>query len=204
MTTPEPRAVHPPDKMASVRIIKEFNYLGSVREFSNRYHIGTNMPQTGPQWDNLLTAIMSAEALMFTSFANNGARVVKGVGIGPNSNLPVHELAFEHDGSLPATGLEAVPGDCAALLRCTTPDRSVRNHPIYLFSYWHSVHRDAGAGADRIATSQLAALQAYSDKWLAGFSDGTTTYHRSRPNNGTLITGGVVETFFTHRDLPRS
>jgi hypothetical protein len=45
-------------------------------------------------------------------------------------------------------------------------------------------------------------MSTYAAAWIAGFSDGTATHHRSRPN-GNIVTGAFVETALTHRDLPR-
>lgn len=189
--------------MASVRIVKEFTYRGQVTEFSNRYHIGVNFPSSSGAWDLLLSNIMTAEAKMWPSFADGGARVVRGVGLGPNSNIPVHELVSTHDGQIPLGGIDALPGDVAAIMKCTTPDRSVRNHPIYLFSYFHAAQKNIGSPADELATVQHTAMNTYCSEWLAGFSDGNGLYHRSRPNNGTLITGAAVDPLVTHRDLTR-
>jgi hypothetical protein len=90
------------------------------------------------------------------------------------------------------------------LVKYTTPDKSVRNHPIYLFSYHHAVANQGAADGDLLQNAQHTAMQAFHDKWLVGFSDGSTTYRRSRPNNGTIATSVTVETFLSHRDLPRA
>jgi len=63
----------------------------------------------------------------------------------------------------------------------------------------------AVAGAttpDNLHAQQLSAISFYSGQWLAGHSDGTNTYKRSRPT-GTTVTGYITEPLISHRDLPR-
>jgi hypothetical protein len=107
------------------------------------------------------------------------------------------------DGTLAATATVPAPGDTAVLIRYATPDRSSKNHPVYCFNYYHAARvNNTGTNGDAVPALQLAAMQNYGNAWLAGFSDGATTYHRSRPT-GDLCTGMLVKTNLTHRDLPR-
>jgi hypothetical protein len=93
-------------------------------------------------------------------------------------------------------------GDCAALVRYSTADRSSKNHPIYCFNYYHGVSGGTTVPTvDNLNTAEKTALQTYGNAWIAGFSDGTNTYTRSRPN-GNVCTGAFVEPLVTHRDLP--
>jgi hypothetical protein len=204
MSTAEPRAVHPPDKMASVRIVKQFTYREVARQFSNRYHIGVNFPQTPAAWKTLIDNVAGAETDLFPPLANGGAKIVAGYGLGPNSNIPVHEETYNYDGVLAHDTWSPSPGDAAAIVKYTTPDRSIRNHPIYLWSYYHAVGAQPGVDGDKLNTVQHAAIQAYANAWLTGFSDGSTTYRRSRPNNGTIATAATCELDISHRDLPRA
>jgi hypothetical protein len=74
--------------------------------------------------------------------------------------------------------------------------------PIYLFNYYHGVYIDSVLGVDNWAATQLAAAQTYANAWIAGFSDGTTSYNRAGPN-GATATAALAETLLTHRDFPR-
>ena len=58
------------------------------------------------------------------------------------------------------------------------------------------------ANADFLNSDQRALLQTYASAWITGFSDGTSTHHRTGPN-GHLATGQLVNLQLTHRDLPR-
>jgi hypothetical protein len=187
---------------SSVRIVKQFTYRGATRTFSNRYHIGTAVPPDATHWNTLFDAITAAEKLIYPPPAAPGATIIKAVGYAPGSEVPVASKTY----ALAATGSfsawSACPGDAAALIRYSTPDRSTKNHPIYCFNYYHVVGSNVSTGfPDALNTAQAAAMATYAAAWLTGFSDGTTTYKRSRPS-GDLCTGSFVEPLVTHRDLP--
>ncbi len=187
---------------ASIRVVKQFTYRATVRQFSNRYHIGTNAPPDSTHWTTFSDAVVAAERLIFPNFSSGGAEIVQTVGYAAGSEVPVFVKNYTADGSLNPTGFLPCPGDVAALIRYSTPDRSTKNHPIYCFNYYHAVSAaGSGGNQDVLLASQRTAMQTYAAAWITGFSDGTTTFHRSRPT-GNLVTGSIVESLLTHRDLP--
>lgn len=187
----------------SIRVVKNFTYRGVVRQFSNRYHFGTHLPPDSTHWTTLSDAIVTAEKAIFPPLASGGATIVETVGYAGGSEVPVFTKAYTTDGTLTATGWNACPGDTAALIRYSTSDRSVKNHPIYCFNYYHACSNNGSAATvDNLQTGQKAAMNTYAAAWITGFSDGTTTVNRSRPS-GDLCTGALVEPLLTHRDLPR-
>lgn len=124
------------------------------------------------------------------------------VGYAPGSEVPIFTKTYSTAASGSFASSISAPGDCAALIRYSTPDRSTKNHPVYCFNYYHGVViAQAGTAPDTVIASQVTALQTYAAAWLSGFSDGTTTFHRSRPT-GDLCTGSFVNPTVTHRDLP--
>jgi hypothetical protein len=184
--------------------VKRFLYRGFSREFSNRFHIGINFPANLGAWTTLATNVMNAEAGIYHGEANGGATIVKWQGFAPGSDVPVAEADVSVGGALTGSPWIPAPGDAAMVIKCNTPDKSVKNHPIYLFSFFHTPGISVSASGDPLEVTQHTALQTYANAWLAGFSDGTRTYHRSRPNSGTLITSATAEPMITHRDLPRA
>lgn len=98
---------------------------------------------------------------------------------------------------------QEAPGDAAALVRYATAVRTAKNHPVYLYNYYHGVCIAGTATPDSIWAAQLTAYGAYAATWIgAGFSDGATSYNRAGPN-GATATGVLVEPYITHRDLAR-
>lgn len=147
--------------------------------------------------------MVSHEAAIYQAPASGGCQIVQAVGYAGGSEIPVFTKNYATNGSGAFTAWSPVPGDCAAIARYSTPDRSSKNHPIYCFNYFHGVSAVAGAGSqDTLHAQQLSAISFYSGQWLSGHSDGTNTYKRSRPN-GNTVTGYITEPLISHRDLPR-
>jgi hypothetical protein len=116
--------------------------------------------------------------------------------------VPVWHKTYVTDGVGSFFGSTLTPGDCAALIRYTTDQVSVRNHPIYLFNYYHGVRRDLAGDADDVNSAQLTAYEEYGTDWLDGYSDGVNTYLRAGPRGATALTR-LVHGEITHRDFPR-
>jgi hypothetical protein len=186
----------------SIRVVKQFNYRGVVRTFSNRYHIGTSVPADTGHWTTFSDAIVTAEKACYVPLSAGGAKIVETIGYAPGSEVPVFTKTYTTDGTAAFANTRTTPGDVAVLVRYSTPDRSTKNHPVYCFNYYHGAMADSTATtSDNVNPGMSSALATYGAAWIAGFSDGAVTFHRSRPT-GDLCTGVVVKAFLTHRDLP--
>jgi hypothetical protein len=187
---------------ASIRVVKQFTYRGVLRNFSNRYHFTGGAPSDSTHWTTLSDAIVTAEKAIFIPLANWGAKIIATVGYAGGSEIPVFNKTYTTDGTGTWTSVLTHPGDVANLIRYSTADRSSKNHPIYLFNYYHSAQEQGTVGgADLANAAQRTAMGTYASSWISGFSDGTTNHIRSRPN-GNAATGSLVEANLTHRDLP--
>jgi hypothetical protein len=88
-------------------------------------------------------------------------------------------------------------------MRWTTSARTSKNHPVYLFNYFHGLRRNSGGDINEINTTQITAFNTYCSAWVTGFSDGTITAVRAGPNGAT----GAADlrsspVYATHRDFP--
>lgn len=184
---------------ASIKLIKTFPFKGGIHEFSNRYHFIGGTPPDATHWAQLAGTVVAAEKQIYST----DVAIVQVVGYGPGSDLPLYEELLNVPGTLAnEAGVSHSPGECAALATFTTAARSTKNHPIYLFNYWHGVFtEDAAAGQDTLAPVQHTAMTTYASAWQTGsMNDGTTQYHRSSPR-GAPATSVVVDQFVTHRDF---
>jgi hypothetical protein len=188
---------------ASIRVVKQFTYRGVTRFFSNRYHFTNDAPTTPTRWTTFSDAVVTAEKAVYPSLANQGATIVETVGYAAGSEVPVFTKTYATDGTRSAATYFPSPGDVAGLVRYSTAARTSKNHPLYLFNYYHAVGTDgSGAHKDTWEAGGVSAMQTYVALWIAGFSDGTTTHVRCGPK-GDVATGSLVEVLLTHRDLPR-
>ncbi len=187
---------------ASIRVVKEFNYRGTTRHFSNRYHFTGGAPSDATHWTTLSDAVVTAEKAIYLPEGNWGSKIVQTVGYAGGSEIPVFNKTYTTQGTGTWTSVLSHPGDVAWIVRYSTADRSSKNHPIYLFNYYHSAQEEGTVGgADLMNAAQRTATSTYASSWITGFTDGTTNHIRSRPN-GNAATGSLVETMLTHRDLP--
>lgn len=186
-----------PSTTPSVKIEKSFSYRGSARVFSNRYHFNGGVPADNTHWNTLFDAIVAAEKSIYPT----SVTIVKAVAYEAGSEMPVHDKTYSQAGTGNFTFGTKCPGDCAAVLRYATTARSSRNHPIYLFNYFHGVFYSTGATPDTLDVDQADAISDYATLWIAGFSDGTITAVRAGPH-GATATSELVHTEVRHRDFP--
>lgn len=183
----------------SVRVIKSFSFKGGSRKWSNRYHFNGGVPADSTHWHTLFDAVTAAEKACLKT----NTTIVQALGYAAGSDVAVDSKVYSLAGTYPASGAEeSAPGECAALIRWSTAAKSTKNHPIYLFSYFHGITWDASKpDADYLTPALKTALSTYATSWVSGFSDGTKTLVRASPQ-GAAATGSIVEEFITHRDFP--
>jgi hypothetical protein len=182
----------------SIKVTKSFTYRTVTKSFSNRYHFNGGTPSDTAHWTTLSDAIVAAEKAMLDA----GVTITGTVGYAAGSDVPVFSktYAVAGTGAFWASGIKP-PGAAAGLIRYSTTARTAKNHPVYLFNYYHGVAAASNAANDTVLGSQKTAMGTYAAAWIAGFSDGTITAVRAGPN-GATATGHFEAPYLTHRDFP--
>jgi len=185
----------------SLKIVKSMLFEGQTRDFSNTYHFNGGTPADATHWHTLMDNVTAAEKAIYR---NSGANVtiIEAIGYAAGSAVPVATKSYSLTGTLASAPTAPAPGDAAALGRWATTARTTKNHPVYLFNYWHGALIGSGTDGDTLFAAQATAILTYMNAWISGFSDGTITAVRAGPN-GATATGALVDTYIRHRDFPR-
>lgn len=183
----------------SIRITKEFLFRGGVRRWSNRYFMTGPAPSDAAHWTTLADAVVAAEKAAYF----NTNTIVQATGYAVGSDVPVFDKVYTAAGTLSLGTNWLMQGEVVALVRYTTNGRTSKNHPIYLFNYYHGVSSNGLGTPDVLMTAQKTALQTYANAWIAGFNDGTNVQVRCGPQGDIALTA-LAETTLTHRDFPRA
>lgn len=184
----------------SIKITKTFSYRGIVKEWSNRYFFDNLKPADNTKWTTFADAVVAAEKAIFNA-STYSLQITRADGYDAGSDVAVFTKAYATAPTGSFTQAANTVGDAAALVRYSTASRSTKNHPIYLFNYYHGVVGTTVDVGDKLNPAQKTAITTYATAWVAGFSDGSVTHHRCGPN-GHPATGVFVDQWIRHRDFP--
>lgn len=183
----------------SIKISYHMPYRGATQEWSNRWHFDGAVPASEADWNELGDELATDCAYLIPASGS----VVRATGYLAGSEVPVHTKAYALTGTADYSSSDIpCPGDVAAIVRWTTTARTSRNHPIYLFKYFHQAMHQTGA-PDTISTAYKLHLNGQLAKWTAGgYSVGGVAVTYCGPH-GAVAQTKLVADYLTHRDFRR-
>ncbi len=188
-----------PSTRPSIKVLYDTPYRGGTQRWSTRLHFSGNLNPSNAEFEALYQNLDNYLPYLVSSRSS-----LKGfVAYHPGSEVPVHTFDETVTGLLTTAATDRVcPGDCAALIRYSTAARTTKNHPIYLFNYFHDVwHKENQADNVCDEWKSVAALFA-AHLTNGGWTDGSNELYRSGPY-GATANGYYIEPLVTHRDFPR-
>jgi hypothetical protein len=190
------RMVYVPPDQPSVRVVRTSPYKGGTRTWGNRFFLtGGNF--TSGQF----AAIAAWMRLHMKQFLLTTSSITEVVGYDIGSDVPVYTDSTVTAGIYAASTLPVMPLEVAALARFSTTQRSTKNHPIYLYKYFHAAQNDGGADAEKLRAGMKSTIEGEMANLVAGFSDGSGTRILC-DSRGAVAQGYVVKAELTHRDFP--
>jgi hypothetical protein len=187
-----------PPSQISVQIVKSMSYRGSTKEWSNRWFFNQTTLPSDSDKNAIAATIFAQEQIQYTSAVTFVRHVWRAAG----SDVPVFSNTLSGSGTLSLTSKARCPGDCASLLRFSTSQRTSKNHPIYLFKYFHDPIYLTSGSPDTLDTTQSGRILALGNMFVSGIVQGGVTYKVAGPH-GAVGLGAFVEPLITHRDFPR-
>jgi len=190
--------------LASLTLVKSFDYRGAAEEWSNTYFFTGDVPTSPASWKTLADAVIVDERKCYDSSTS----VIRGIGHKAGDSVAVwgYDYLAEGEavpGTYDETGAIALSGDTASWVRWSTDALTSRGKPIYLRSYFHPAYSSAADGPDTVASTWILAGQALGDAWIAGYEDGDSVLHHRAGPHGVVGLTAVPSTYTTTRTLER-
>lgn len=181
-----------------VKVEYHFGWRGATKNWSQLYHFN------GPtSWD---------DQTHFDTFCTNLWNQIKQslparvtcdsmVGYNAGSFLPVYSHTIAAAGTYTDTTNPQAAGEMCMLWKFTTDQRTTKNHPIYLFKWWHGMQTDGATSPDSLRSGIASTAATPIAALVSGISDGTNTRKYAGPRGAVAQTGTCLSTLHA-REFP--
>lgn len=186
-----------PPTQAGLKTEYTFSWRGNTKTFSQLWHF------TQGSWQDQTHFNAASDALWNLIKQNTCARVTLAstVGYNPGSFLPVFSKSYGAAGTYTDTSNPQAQGEACMLWRFTTTQRTTKNHPIYLYKWFHGTQTDGATSPDTLRTGIASTAASVITALLSGISDGTLTRMYCGPF-GAVAQAGTVNPKLHIREFP--
>jgi hypothetical protein len=173
-------------------------YRGGTKTWSQLWHFdGPTSWASQGQFDTFAIALKG----QLLGLLPSGSTLVGMTGYNAGSSVPVFTHSFNLAGTSSASGGVAASLEMCALVRFTTTQRSSKNHPVYLFKWFHSVRVGAAGSTETLDAGLAGNINSNMGTIIGGLSDGTNTRFYCGPF-GAVAQTRLVETYVHAREFP--
>lgn len=187
-----------PPTRVGVKVNYHFSWRGSTKPWSQLYHFdGPTSWSDQTHFDTFCTNLWNSIKVAIP------ARVTADTMTGYNAGsfLPVFTHSVAANGGYSDTTNPQAPGEACMLWRFTTDQRTTKNHPIYLFKWFHGMQTDGATSPDTLRAGIHSTAAGSVSDLLAGYSDGTNTRKYCGPR-GAVAQSGTCMTLLHMREFP--
>jgi len=186
-----------PPTRVGVKLTYHSPYRGGTKAWSQLWHF------TGPDWassaqfDTLVDALVA----QLQGLIPSDTSIVEAIAYNAGSFVPVFTYVHTWTGTSTATSANRGALEDSALVKFTTTQRSVKNHPIYLFKWFHAVYNGGSGAWETLLAGLKTNINSNMNTVLAGLSDGTNTRQYCGPF-GAVAQTRVTEDYIHTREFP--
>lgn len=182
---------------AGIKFVYSFSYQGNTKQFSQLWHFTGGAWQDQTHFDTMSDAVWNE----IKSVTCSRVTLVETVGYNPGSSLPVYTKSYGASGTYTDTSNPQAHGEACMLWRFSTTQRSTKNHPIYLFKWFHGTQTDGATSPDTLRSGIHSSCSSVIAAIVAGLSDGTLTRVYCGPR-GAVAQSGTCDTLLAVREFP--
>lgn len=182
---------------AGIKLVFSFLWRGGTRQWSQLYHFTQGAWQDQGHFNALSDALWN----VVKSGVPARNTLVETIAYNPGSFLPVYTSSYGAAGTYTDTANPQAPGEACMLWKMTTDQRTTKNHPIYLFKWWHGMQTDGATSPDTLRAGIQTTNAGHATTLMAGLSDGTLTRKYCGPF-GAVAQSASVNTQLHIREFP--
>lgn len=181
-----------------VKLVFSSPYRGGTKVWSQLWHFdGPTTWASSGQFQTLVDNLVA----QIQGLLPSDTSITEAIAYNAGSSVPVYTYTHTWTGTSTATTGRRQALEACALVKFTTTQRSTKNHPIYLFKWFHAVFSSGTGTYEALDSGLKTNIQNNMTTILGGLSDGTNTRQYCGPF-GAVAQSRIVEPDLHMREFP--